>query len=340
VGENSGIEWTDHTHNPWRGCQAVSPACDGCYAKKLVEGRLGGVFETRERHSAQTRNLPFAWDRKAHRAGRRDRVFSLSLGDIWDNQVPLEWLVDHLDVMRQTGNLDWLLLTKRPQLIARRLVEAKGEARRGGRQALSAWLQAWQDGAPPANVWLGVTAKNQEEADRRIPLLLSVPAKIRFVSCEPLLGPLDLRRYLIGHEEAGMVGNCIGWTPPIDWVIAGGESGAKARPTHPAWLWSLRDQCAADDVPFFFKQWGEWLWTPGRGDVVMHADGTIRPGKTRAFQIDAGRRDDSGWHGMTRVGKRAAGALLPERDWRIAREHRAIPAPSASAIRQETAAHA
>jgi protein gp37 len=130
-----------------------------------------------------------------------------------------------------------------------------------------------------------------------------VPARVRFLSCEPLLGPVDVLQ----------------WMPELDWVIAGGESGPGARPSHPDWFCSLRDQCARHGAAFFFKQWGEWGWLPGRGDIALHASGQQVGREVRARDLPADIRDDAKWRSMKRLGKRAAGAMLD------GREHREVP---------------
>jgi protein gp37 len=179
------------------------------------------------------------WNREAEREGLPRRVFCASLADVFDNQVPAEWRRDLWLLISATPHLDWLLLTKRPQNITKMLP----------RMASVPGLM-W----PWPNVWLGTTVENQEEADRRIQHLLAVPAARRFLSCEPLLGPVDLRGWLyhFGTERTG------GVRPRSDlhWVICGGESGPGARPMHPDWARSLRDQCKAAGVAFFMKQMG------------------------------------------------------------------------------------
>ena len=173
MGENSAIEWCDHTFNPWIGCQAISPACDNCYAAAWVNGRLRGDFSQRRRTVADNWRKPLRWNRMAQMAGVRHRVFCASLADVFDNQVPEEWRADLWDLIQHTEHLDWLLLTKRPQNIARMLPQP---------------ATGWQNpGWPWPNVWLSTTVENQAEADRRIPQLLAVPAARHFLSCEPLL---------------------------------------------------------------------------------------------------------------------------------------------------------
>jgi protein gp37 len=291
VGTDSKIEWCTHTFNPWIGCTAVSPACDHCYAERFG-ARLGvkwGNHPRRRTASSGWKN-PLRWNDAAARAGRRDRVFCASLADVFDNQVDPEWRTDLWTLIASTPHLDWLLLTKRPQNIAKMLPGSYVEQLMG--QDLP-----W----PWPNVWLGTTVENQEEADRRITHLVRVPAAVHFLSCEPLLGPINISRHLVGREinrsdwTAGVgwrVGARIGWIPPIAWVICGGESGHKARMMKPAWARSLRDQCASAGVAFFFKQWGEWS-APGY---------SFPDGRPDLIEDD----DDARF----KVGKKAAGRLL------------------------------
>jgi protein gp37 len=344
MGTKTKIEWAHDTFNPWMGCTKVSPACDHCYAETLATTRLGvqwGPNAERRRTAPSTWRQPLAWNRKAEKEGQRRRVFCASLADVFDNAVPQEWREDLWRLVDATPHLDWLLLTKRPQLIMNRLPID------------------WKGGRP--NVWLGTTVENQAEADRRIPHLLAVPAAKRFLSCEPLLGPVDLSALPLpapwprcdceGHSprfdvlagEIMCTGCCEGPEAVdcrIDWIIAGGESGPKARPSHPDWFRSLRDQCQAAGVPFFFKQWGEWhtsavnmgtgqsvfrafsdyqhwvnkasTWV--RGGICLDADG-------RELKIGADfmrARDEERFPVtiMHRIGKKAAGASLDGREWR------------------------
>lgn len=292
MGENSAIEWCDHTFNPWIGCTKVSPGCNHCYAETLATNRLGvawGPHAERRRTAASTWRQPLSWNRKAEREGKRARVFCASLADVFDNQVPEEWRSDLWRLIAATPHLDWLLLTKRPQNIIK-------------------MLPAGWSGALP-NVWLGTTAENQDEANRRIPRLLDVPARLHFLSCEPLLAPLNLSRIEHHSDHGGSVcfldvmgghGRSMGsaWSHKrVGWVIAGGESGPGARPAGLNWIRSLRDQCAFAGVPFFFKQWGEWAPVANPSDGTHYEDGSM----------------------IRRVGKKAAGALLD------GREHREVP---------------
>lgn len=230
MAENSGIEWTDHTFNPWVGCTKVSPACDHCYAEGWAKRTGQSALWAGERRRTSEANWrdPLRWNRKAEAAGVRHRVFCASLADVADNKVPAEWRRDLFDLIAETPHLDWLLLTKRPQNIGKMVNYAARQ-----RETLNPnYLWPWP------NVWLGTTVENQEEADRRIPHLLAIPARVLFLSVEPMLGPV--RPELDG----------------IHWVICGGESGPGARPMHPDWARQLRDQCRSAGVPFFMKQMG------------------------------------------------------------------------------------
>jgi protein gp37 len=352
MGENTKIEWADHTFNPWIGCTKVSPGCDNCYAEKLATARLGvawGPHAERRLAAESTLKLPYRWNRAAQRTGQRPRVFCASLADVFDNAVNPAWLLVLLDIIRETPNLDWLLLTKRPQLITRRLEEAIAYGIENADRGPAHWetgpavlfTRAWLAGQAPAQVWLGTTVENQAEADRRIPHLLAVPARVRFLSCEPLLGPVDLgwlpypaswpRCDCEQHHPrvdalAGTImckGCCEGpeaVDARIDWVIAGGESGPGARPAHPDWFRGLRDQCEAAVVPFFFKQWGDWIADDQRDSLGRRiSDAWVGGG-------DDGREGLHWWAAdgpeySIRIPKKAAGALLD------GREHREVPTP-------------
>lgn len=277
--KDSAIGWTDHTFNPWIGCTKVSPGCANCYAETMMDKRYGrvkwGKGNPRQRTSEANWKQPIRWNRVAgqgcavceapvgdcdHENNRRPRVFCASLADWLDEEVPLEWLEDLLDLIRCTPNLDWLLLTKRPENFIVRIGSILTE-----NDELAAWLLPWLlatgefvygdfDGLklPPHNVWIGTTVEDQTRADERIPHLLRIPARVRFLSCEPLLGPVKLSKEWLSRNG-------------VDWVIAGGESGPGARYMEPAWVMSLRLQCAFSDVPFFFKQWGK----QARGNDLM-----------------------------------------------------------------------
>lgn len=285
MAENTKIEWAHHTFNPWIGCTKVGPGCDHCYAEADFDHRRHvvqwGAGQPRKHTAPSTWAKPLRWNAEAERRGVRYRVFCASLADVFDNEVPPEWRVELFRLIEATPHLDWLLLTKRI-----------GNAKRLYADAYLDSARPW-----PQNVWIGATITNQEEADRDIPKLLAVPATRRFLSMEPLLGPVTLDAdhlspvpFYCDDRDAG-----------IDWVIVGGESGPGARPMHPDWARSLRDQCQAAGVPFLFKQWGEWA--PDEGFVSlshpMHEWGEGDAITTRSW----------------RRGKKAAGRLLDGRTW-------------------------
>jgi len=260
MGANSAISWTHHTFNPWWGCEKVSPACAHCYAETWAK-RTGhdSLWKGERRFFGDKHwNEPMKWQRAAQDAGERRRVFCASMADVFEDR---EELIPHrarlFDLIRRTPNLNWLLLTKRPENIAAFLEAMRSSFGDGHstRVMLTDWTH--HDGPnAPHNVWLGTTVENQEMADKRIPELLKVPAAVHFLSCEPLLGPVSLEMC-----EGGLVEDEDGAPYPgqIDWVICGGESGANARPMNVEWARLLRNQCEAAKVPFHFKQWGEHL---------------------------------------------------------------------------------
>lgn len=338
MSENTGIEWTDATFNPWIGCTRVSPACDHCYAAVSTPARAlsieWGPGQQRHRTSANNWKQPLRWERgygffnAGHR--RRRRVFCASLADWLDNEVPIEWLVDLLDLIRRTPNLDWLLLTKRIGNWKLRLSAAADYAEdetSDRAEELFQWIDDWANcSLPPTNVWFGATVVNQDEADRDIPKLLQTPARVRFLSCEPLLGPLDLSRIKIpAAHSPPFFGHSLhefrGFSGCLNWIIAGGESGSGARPMHPDWIRSLRDQCQAAGVPFFFKQWGEWevhSIENGHFDCCMARNAAHWVFPDGHQQKPSSIRE--GWEGgepyaMVRVGKKRAGRLLDGRTW-------------------------
>lgn len=309
MGENTPISWAKHTVNFWIGCTKVSPACDFCYAerdwairyKRVIWGAHGDRSPTLT-PLAKMRKLA----RSARERGVRETVFINSLSDWADNHKSIDprWRGEIFQAARECPELILLLLTKRPQNVVRFLPPD------------------WGDGYP--NVWLGTTVENQEEADRRIPILLSTPATIRFLSCEPLLGPVDLNNWIGVHHHPDNVDSpqlremtrrareALG--PTIDWVITGGESGPKARPTHPDWFRSLRDQCAAAGVKYHHKQNGEWA--PGENaqifkgyrNVAWWFGGEWRFDRMNMAKGDDMHRDDEPT--VYRVGIQNSGRLL------------------------------
>ena len=300
MAENTKIEWADATVNHWAGCTKVSPACDNCYAERMA-GRLWKVqwgAGAARRQFISARDMLEALDRKAQRIGKKLRVFHNSLSDMFDNEVPDGWRMDAFKIMADTPNLQHLVLTKRIGNV-RHYTQHDGLA-----------FDLMGDGS----VWLGATVVNQEEADRDIPKLLAVPAAKRFLSIEPMLGPVDLN-YVRQRIQAqrSQLARAINGETWLDWVIVGSESGPGARPIHPDWARSIRDQCAAAGVPFLFKQWGEWR-------PMTHADLTTLPASTPMGAVKRSGEllrpfceNDAPFARMVRVGKKAAGRLLDGR---------------------------
>lgn len=261
--ENTNISWTDHSWNGWVGCQPISPGCGRCYAKALVE-RFGGDFSVRKRTSESNWKQPLKWNREATEAlfdwasdkpfSERDpktkpcrpRVFCASMSDWLDDEVPIEWLADLLKLIHDTPNLDWLLLTKRPENFPERV--ALATYIEGG--PIYEWASDWIHSISiPNNVWIGTSVENQEYSDKRIPELLKIPARVRFLSAEPLLGDIVMLDTPSGWPFCDSAGRL-----QIHQVIAGGESGKGHRPMQIEWMRSLHDQCRAAGVAWFAKQ--------------------------------------------------------------------------------------
>ena len=220
MAEKSGISWTNNTFNPWWGCTKVSPACTHCYAErdsKRFGYEVWGLDAPRKTQSERYWNDPIRWNKRAKETGIRERVFCASMADVFEDRRDLDPLRDRLwGLIEKTDHLDWLLLTKRPE----------------------SWsLLPWKDQLPN-NIWLGITAENQEWWDRRKVYLASAPKSIKFISAEPLLGPLVL------GDEAKL----------LDWVITGAESGTGARFVDENWIRALRDECVSQKIKFFYKQ--------------------------------------------------------------------------------------
>lgn len=337
---DGGIAWTDETWNPIRGCSRVSAGCAGCYAEGMAArfsdpGQWGHGIATREggKHRWTGKVMldekallkPLGWKKPR-------RIFVTSIGDPFHEAVTDKMLDSLFAVMALCRQHTFQLLTKRAGRMRQYMADPMTPDR-VARSCVDLWLgkvvdaggmgEAWPVETvgdpdfpdnitmrqwPLPNLWLGVSVENQAAADERIPHLLATPAAVRFLSCEPLLGPVDLAQYLEPSEEHGIdpktwrAGACIGWRTAVDWVIAGGESGPKARPMHPDWVRGLRDQCAAAGVPFLFKQWGEW-W----GDKELDLAGG--PGYHDAVMARQHNWDD-GCTTSLRVGKKAAGRLL------------------------------
>ncbi len=304
MSERTGIEWADSTWSPWRGCTKISEGCAHCYAETMSH-RNPAVFGSWGKGAPRVKNkdwrAPLGWNagrRVCPKCGtyvhadscrvcidqtptRRLRIFP-SLCDWLDDEVPIEWLAEFLALIHATPQLDWLLLTKRPESFERVRMIQRDHAFND--RLTNEWLREWvKEGHAPSNVWFGVSVENQRRADERIPQLLQIPAALRWVSLEPLIGPVDLEQindgswydkegankydairgiaYWLqhGHYDHGLGGGT-----RLDWLVIGGESGAGARPCHVEWVRSLVRQGTEAGVPVFVKQlganpWGTWL---------------------------------------------------------------------------------
>lgn len=341
MADHSKIEWTDATWNPITGCSVVSAGCKHCYAMRLAGTRMrnhpsrsgltqdskaGPVWTGEVRFNEEWLDQPLRWCRPR-------RIFVCAHGDLFHNAVPDAWIDRVFAIMALSPHHTFQVLTKRAERMRAYLQQRTDELVADWRSApMSRALVAasmargyplpgnaalelldnddnWRANAgsvrrtlgwPLRHVWLGVSAENQMAADERIPLLLQTPAAVRWVSAEPLIGPVKLAEHAL-HGGPGQV----------DWVVVGGESGPNARPMHPAWVRSIRDQCTSAGVPMLFKQWGEWA----PGEVVPGGDlgGDIRQGSAAYVRADGAALDGHGRKGdslMRRVGKKAAGRLL------------------------------
>ncbi|MEU1663642.1 phage Gp37/Gp68 family protein [Streptomyces sparsogenes] len=345
MADTTGIEWTDATWNVVTGCEKVSPGCDRCYAETFAErwrGIPGHHFETGFDVTLRPERLtlPLKWRKPK-------RVFVNSMSDLFHKDIPDEYIAQVFAIMSLTPQHTYQILTKRHGRMRSLLGDPSFEEK-VDRALLTMPVasdskltkRSWplpKPGWPLPNVWLGVSVEDQKRADLRIPALVDTPAAIRFLSCEPLLGPVDLtawmpdghaswrcqgpdcRRFYSGplqqhcpdcgregHWTGSHTGNGRPNEQPIGWVIAGGESGHGARPMSPDWARALRDQCQAADVPFLFKQWGEYEPT-GYMAIGAREKGCVFVGDPID---DLGHR----WE-MRRVGKKTAGRELDGRAW-------------------------
>ena len=263
MGETTAISWTDHTFNPWWGCARVSPGCQNCYAEAFAK-RTGhdvwGKGGDRRFFGDKHWNEPRKWDRAAAKAGRSALVFCASMADVFEDREDLIAERERLfALIAETPHLIWLLLTKRPENV----------------YPLVPLRWTWESGVDwPANAWIGTTVEDQQRANERIPHLLGIPAPVRFLSCEPLLGRVSLRwGQWHGLKPVGSTGHLDG-AKGIGWVIVGGESGPRHRPFDTDNARSLRDECDEAGIPFFFKQHGGRTPTAGGHELdgqVHHA---------------------------------------------------------------------
>lgn len=342
MSDHTLIEWTDATWNPITGCSVISPGCKNCYAMKLAGTRLqhhasrAGLTQQSATGPVWNGQLRFnmAWLDQPLRWRRPRKVFVCAHGDLFHESAPDLWIADVFGVMHAAPWHTFQVLTKRADRMRALLTDPKFIDKVEESAALHTHAEVvW----PLPNVWLGVSTEDQQRANERVPHLLSTPAAVRWISAEPLLGPVDLRLIdlpqgalpngitLVNHPceldaLAGLTVTDLGFEfktrQRIDWVVAGGESGQAARPMHPEWVRSLRDQCVETGVAFHFKQWGEW--TPGEN--VERVRGTV----------DTAFLDDDAWrvyplnlatdHGhiddqpdLYKVGKKSAGRHLDGR---------------------------
>lgn len=322
---NGGIAWTEETWNPLRGCTRVSQGCMNCYAESMAARFCGagqpyeGTINPETKRWNGTIKLvpeklaePLRWQRPR-------MVFVNSMSDLFHEDVP-DWHIDKVfAVMAMAERQTFQVLTKRPARMKEYL--SKDRRPEWADSAVSMWGEndpdaihdsIWHGDATLPNVWLGVTVENQEAADERIPLLLETPASVRWASMEPLLGPVDLALFgtlpRMHHIDPTAKVRDL-----LHWVVVGGESGPHARPMHPDWARSLRDQCAAAGVPFLFKQWGEFSldYDRDRDDPDYRKCNLMDKKPGRWINLAGGH----GFHGdrvhyAERVGKKSAGRLL------------------------------
>ncbi len=345
MSDKTGIEWTDATWNPVTGCSKVSQGCKNCYALRdwpRMASNPKTVYFGRQftdvRMHADRLDQPLRWSRPR-------RIFVNSMSDLFHPDVPFQFIADVFAVMSCTTRHTYQVLTKRPermleffkwltfeeypffgfpdQVRATKVWPSWKAYREGKQSGYDNCGPSW----PLKNVWLGVSVEDQAAADERIPVLLQTPAAVRWISAEPLLGPVDISRWLdptgvtcrdvcpdsryVAEDEitttpdgmeaipicphCGETASWTGYDPGIDWVVVGGESGPGARAMHPDWARSLRDQCDAAGVPFLFKQWGEWApnwFVDDAGQKIVNSEWIERMGKKIAGRMLDGVQHD------------------------------------------------
>lgn len=290
----SHISWTDATWSPVTGCTKVSQGCKNCYAEREVESRWSknpkSVFYGRSFGDVQCHldkiEQPLHWKKPK-------KIFVCPRGDLFHDAVPDRFIADAFGVMATARQHTFQVLTKRPERMMKLLSSNEFT------EAVVECLALYSDGPlqwPLPNVWIGVSVEDQQTVDERIPFLLRTPAAVRWISAEPLLGPVTFRWakwHDYSYRAPGIVHGHLDGMREIDWVVGGGESGPDARPMRPDWVRALRDQCKGAGVPFNFKQWGEW----GPAPEIIDANGSL-------FH----RFDDGTW--MQRYGVKSTGRLL------------------------------
>ncbi|MFF3730997.1 DUF5131 family protein [Streptomyces sp. NPDC002476] len=349
----TSIEWTDVTWSPIIGCTRVSRGCEGCYAISTARIRsFNPNPKIADAYAGTTSNTDRVdWTGKVNLLDERllqplsgagiwckpCKVFVNSQSDLFHEAVPEEFIARIFAVMASTPQHTYQVLTKRHGRM-RALLNSKdfvaavrAETHALNRDAALGRGQRW----PLPNLWMGVSVEDQRTANTRVPALLGTPAARRFISAEPLLGPVDLTRISYRGDTAYVVDALDGqygerephtsfWyglagLEPIDWVIAGGESGPKSRPMHPAWARSLRDQCSKSRrrVPFLFKQWGEYrpFWRPDTDGRPSPEPALYVSAETGQALPEAEVPDTGSWQGVYRLGKKKAGNELDGRTW-------------------------
>ena len=294
MARQTGIEYVDATHNFWVGCTSVSPGCKNCFARRITT-RFGQDFSNVQR--TQRFDEPMKWKTSK-------RILTCSMSDFFHEDAD-EWRDEAWRVIKSTPQHTYLILTKRPERIEFPKIWCGGMGKRPKRMPIC-----------PENVWLGISAEDQEQLEKRWGHLSMHPAPVWFISVEPALGPINFERAakkVFGRNASGLR-----WRTKAHWVIVGGESGPGARPMHPEWARSIRDQCQAAGVPYFFKQHGEWS-VKGRGDPsrdfanhrIVGMDGSQIT--MRCFEVESNKQWP--WILMHRIGKEKAGRILDKRKW-------------------------
>jgi len=346
MADRTSIEWTDASWNPVSGCTKVSAGCKNCYAERVFPR----AYPSRDSNGAVARKFtdvmlhperldqPLRWKKPR-------RIFVNSMSDLFHEAVPDDFIYRTLAIMALAGQHSFQILTKRPM---RMLSMCAGEffayevGRRAGDLLKAGWKHERDTAIPLPNVWLGVSVEDQDAANERIPLLLQTAAAVRFVSYEPALAPVDFSAWLPGPimvcgakepmpAESARALRALGNAAfrhiggkMLDWIIAGGESGPHARPAHPDWFRSVRDQCISAGVPFFFKQWGEWSSQSVDGRADLESTYIICPCGASFGKYDGavGKKHSGSshhpigaWYAIRKIGKKAAGRLLDGRAW-------------------------
>ncbi|MED1802084.1 phage Gp37/Gp68 family protein [Brevibacillus porteri] len=306
----TAIEWTDTVWNPVTGCSKVSEGCRNCYAFALHDMRHKAFQEGKklpQQYAKPFSKIQLFPDRLVQpmKWKKSKRVFVNSMADLFHNDVPDDFIWNVFDIMAKSPQHTFQVLTKRPdrmmEMLSGRYWRDLGTSARPYFARIIKGEQREGDMPFLPNVWLGTSVENQKAADERVQYLLETPAAVRFLSCEPLLGQVDLE-FTVQFEHPDNEGYGVQAIKGIDWIIVGGESGPNARPMHSDWVESLRDQCEEYGVPFFFKQWGEWVPFNQMDTFPGHETRTVKIGKQRAGRLLDGQE----WNQFPDRGERDA----------------------------------